>query len=444
MANSRDRYDVRLTAGDDPEPAEARPDDDVFRIAFLGDFSGRRERDPIAKRRPLIVDPDNFDSVLRRLNPEVEFQESRIPITDLDDFHPDRLWANLPAFDTFRDLRQRLGNPKTFGAAAKELMGELPPAPARPASGADLLAQMLGDEKPAPRKEKPVDDLQAFIQKAVQPYLVATEDPRAPELVARVDAAAAEVLRAILHDPKFRALEAAWRSVWLLLQRLETGPDLKIYLYDLRKEELAEEATYDLLIRRSDPFALLLGNYAFGADDCGLLTTLAGLARKAGAPWLAEADASLLGSPQWSAFRHTEAASWVGLALPRVMIRMPYGKDSEPCETFPFEEIQGSPDPRQMLYASPAVFCALLLAEARGQAREVSGLPLFVYKEDGEAAAFPLVELELTEDTAEALMDNGIMPVVGIRHTDQVRVLRFQSAAEPPAALPGRWAHLAT
>ena len=45
------------------------------------------------------------------------------------------------------------------------------------------------------------------------------------------------------------------------------------------------------------------------------------------------------------------------------------------------------------------------------------------------------VEIELTEDTAEALMDNGIMPVVGIRHADQVRVLRFQSASDPPKAL---------
>ncbi len=189
-------------------------------------------------------------------------------------------------------------------------------------------------------------------------------------------------------------------------------------------------------MRRSDPFALLLGNYAFGANDCSLMTHLAAIAAKAGAPWIAEADASLLGAPEWSAFRCTEAASWIGLALPRVMIRMPYGKNSDPCESFPFEEIDGLPDTRQMLFANPAVFCALLLAQDEdGSNREVSGLPVYVYQDDGEAQAFPLVEIELTEDTAEALMDNGIMPVVGIRHTDQVRVLRFQSASDPPKAL---------
>jgi type VI secretion system protein ImpC len=118
------------------------------------------------------------------------------------------------------------------------------------------------------------------------------------------------------------------------------------------------------------------------------------------------------------------------------MIRMPYGKNSDPCESFPFEEIEGVPDAPQMLFVNPAVLCAILLAEdPDGGAREVSDLPVYVYKEDGEAAAFPLVEIELTVDTADAVMDSGIMPVVAIRHTDKVRVLRFQTVSDPPRPL---------
>ena len=141
--------------------------------------------------------------------------------------------------------------------------------------------------------------------------------------------------------------------------------------------------------------------------------------------------------PSGVRFGLTEAARWIGLALPRVMVRMPYGKDSDPCEAFPFEEISDSPDPRQMLYASPAVFCALLVAQAYeasgwnlrpGEVRDVPDLPIYVYKEDDEAHSFPLVEIELTEDTAEALMDNGIMPIAGIR----------QRRPGPGAALPLR------
>ena len=125
-------------------------------------------------------------------------------------------------------------------------------------------------------------------------------------------------------------------------------------------------AVYDLLIRRSDPFALLLGNYAFGsrrvrAHDKALPASR----RKAGAPsgW-AKPTRRSSAPPSGVPFGCTAAAGWIGLALPRVMARMPYGKSSDPCEAFPFEEIEGPPAPRQMLYASPAVFCALLLAQA--------------------------------------------------------------------------------
>jgi hypothetical protein len=36
-------------------------------------------------------------------------------------------------------------------------------------------------------------------------------------------------------------------------------------------------------------------------------------------------------------------------------------------------------------------------------------------------------------------MDEGFMPVVAIRDSDAVRLVRFQSVAAPAAALVGRW-----
>jgi type VI secretion system protein ImpC len=431
--NPRDRFEFHLTAGDEPQPAKLA-DDEPYRIALIGDFSGRSRKEAIAQRRPLIIDPDNFESVLRRLRVELEFPDGRLPVTDLDDFHPDRIFANLPAFVNLRSVRERLEDPATFASAARELVGELPPALRPRPSGASLLEEMLGGPV-APAAPKPVDDLQSFIDHAVRPYLETAKDPRAPELIRRVDGAAGQLMRSVLQDSQFRAIEGAWRSVWFLLQRLETGTHLKLYLYDLAKEEMAAEtkAVYDLLIRRSDPFSLMVVLHSFGVDDCGLLAKLGAIARKAGAPLLGEADASLLGAPEWDAFRKLPEAGWVGLGLPRVLLRLPYGKDTDPVDAFPFEEIDGAPDPRQMLYGSPAIFCAL--AAAGGAGRDVDGLPVYTYQDDGEARAFPCVEVSLTEETAEALLDSGIMPVVGIRNSDSVRVLRLQSAADPPAAL---------
>jgi type VI secretion system protein ImpC len=128
---------------------------------------------------------------------------------------------------------------------------------------------------------------------------------------------------------------------------------------------------------------------------------------------------------------------------------MPYGKDRSTCDAIEFEEFAGKPDRSRMLWGNPAPFCAMLLGQSfeergwdmhAGAVREIGGLPVCVYKdEDGDSLAVPCAETELTEDTAEALMEHGIMPIVWTRNTDKVRVLRFQSAAHPPLALQGPW-----
>jgi len=37
------------------------------------------------------------------------------------------------------------------------------------------------------------------------------------------------------------------------------------------------------------------------------------------------------------------------------------------------------------------------------------------------------------------MMDRGIMPLASLRNQDAVHLVRFQSIAEPAAALGGRW-----
>ena len=180
-----------------------------------------------------------------------------------------------------------------------------------------------------------------------------------------------------------------------------------------------------------------------------LLEALGSIASKAGAAVLGEADLSLFDAgDKWTEFRKTVAAKWTGLAIPRILLRLPYGNSTIPCERFAFEEVGVRPDRRRMLWGNPAPFCAMLIAQAfesqgwslrLGSVRDVSDLPVYTYKEDGESLAMPCAEVELTEDAAEALADNGFIPVASIRNRDTVRVLRFQSVADPPSALPGRW-----
>jgi type VI secretion system protein ImpC len=94
-----------------------------------------------------------------------------------------------------------------------------------------------------------------------------------------------------------------------------------------------------------------------------LLAALGAIGAQVGGPFLAEADAAILGcqslvetpddrrwdrvndasAERWRALRQSQAARWLGLALPRVLLRVPYGRDSESVDQFPFEEMPASP-----------------------------------------------------------------------------------------------------
>jgi len=141
MSRPFDFGEIKLTAGGDD--SSAMPQEDTpFRIAVLGDFSGRsgqnRRGSSIANCRTLLVDRDNFDSVLAKIAPELNLPISdrgafTLRFSELDDFHPDRLFERAEIFRRLREVRLRLSDPATFAAAAAELGVSLEPrAAARP------------------------------------------------------------------------------------------------------------------------------------------------------------------------------------------------------------------------------------------------------------------------------------------------------------------------
>ena len=280
-------------------------------------------------------------------------------------------------------------------------------------------------------------------------------------------------------------LEAAWRAVFLLVRQLETGSQLKLYLIDISKDELAADLrsardlrhteTYRLLVEQSvetagaEPWSILVGNYRFGPEneDAGLLSQLAQIAGRAGAPLLAEASSRLLGcaslastpqprdweSPQqlsrgWAELRRRPEAAFVGLALPRFLLRLPYGRKTSSLESFNFEEFAEAPAHEDYLWGNPAFAVGLVLAQSfteaawemrPGTVTELQNLPLHVDRSNGESESKPCAEVLLTEDAVERLLEEGLLPLVSFKNRDHVRIGRFQSIADPPHALAGRW-----
>jgi type VI secretion system protein ImpC len=426
-------------------------------------------------------------------------------VKELDHFHPDHLFQQLKVFEELRGLRRRLSSTATFAAAAEEVRGwaaaKAPKQPAasgkkdagtvaRDISPANLLEQMLGDEpSDSPTAAPPAEatDWTALVQQIVQPYVVAGTDPQQPELVALVDEATGAHMRAILHHPQFQVIEAAWRAVYFLVRRLETDSNLKVYLLDLTKEELAADLAagdsrrastlFKLLVEQTvateggQPWAVVVGNYTFEdvAEDVLLLLRMARIARQAGAPFLAGANSILFGCESlaerpdpydwhdppatagrqaWEALRRLPEAAYLGLAVPRFLLRLPYGQGAGTAEQFRFEEFPGAAPHEQLLWGNPAFACALLLGQSfsregwdfqPGVIDELDGLPAYVFREDGDSVLKPCAEVLLIDRAVEAIAEAGIMALRSVQGSDAVRLAQFRSLARPSTPLAGRW-----
>ena len=465
----------------------------AFRLALLGDFSGRAGAGEfetgaaLAARKPIKIDVDNFNQVMARLKPKVvvalgDEGTVTVPVAELDHFHPDQLAENLEVFEQLLDLRRNLQSKSGFDRAAKEVLswaGEdaLPRAPRKSRGTAVATDRKLSDfARLTGRKaqgEAAADDL---IRRLVGPFIEPARDSRQDALVARVDEALSAAMRRVLHSPEFQTAEALWRSVDLLVRRIETGARMQIVLYDISAEELAADLAAGDALDGAALFSLLVEQPAMDEGQ-GTLSLVAGLydweltpphvdllgrmtqiCAAAGAPFLSalgpdalrekEHDWHQLIRQAWAGLRGAQVSNYLGLATPRFLLRMPYGKRTDPIDAFAFEEFTRQGGLSGMLWGNPAVLVSLLLAEtwARdskamklGSVATVDELPVYVYvDQDGDQMALPCTERLFTEKAAAQVASVGVIPVVSLRGRPEVRVVSFNAVSGKPIA--GRWA----
>ncbi|WP_295387581.1 type VI secretion system contractile sheath large subunit [uncultured Thiodictyon sp.] len=474
--------------------ARPRDETDPFRILVLGRFGGAAV--PLAQRTPIGVDIDNFEQIFARLAPRLELVLDGTPLTiefgSPDDFHPDRLFERLAPFVALRRLRTELADPAQFSRAAAALGGTpaAAPDPVGPASveGADDLERLLGRAPSTPPAAAAGGaDLTAWLHAMVSPHVVPDIGHEQRVLLAAVDEAIAEQMRRVLHDPAFQALESLWRGVERLVRELDLGETLHLSLLDVTRDELAQDlATHGADLARSvlhghlcgprttapdgQPWSLLVTDLDFGADldELQLLAVLGAMAGRAGAPLLAAARPSLLGCATverlgdpptwqpleaatldfWQALRQSPVAPWIGLAAPRILVRLPYGKDSDPIGAFAFEELAVR-EHADYLWGSPALALALLAGQAFMESgweldletgRDLGDLPSHIYRDEGAAQQQPCAEIAMGEAAGAAVLRAGVMPLLSYRNRNAARLLRWQSIADPARVLAGAWA----
>ena len=376
------------------------------RYLVLGDFGGR-------STEPLTVDRDNIDDVLSRL----EVKLAGLRLREVEDFHPDNLYGRM---DEFAGLRAGPGE-----EAAPERPRSTPRADIeeilRPSS---LLEQITGGGDP----------FQQYVRDLARAAAAPAKADDAPRI-----AALGERMGALLHHPRFQALEAAWRGLDFVTRQAD-DESAKIHVAQFSRADLVRDLAETTNLRATRTYALLharqwrgvVGLYSFGssAEDIELLGRIALIASDAHAAFVAEGSVDM--GEHWSELQKVSEADHLALALPRFLLRLPYGAKTSKIESFAFEEmpdvLKGSP-PRhaEYLWGHPALAVLAVLvrmSEDEGQDTnlDLRGLPVHNYQQDGEWTMTPCAEVWMTEQHVRALIEMGMIPLVSFRDQDRVRV----------------------
>src|SRR5215213_4488553 len=83
---------------------------------------------------------------------------------------------------------------------------------------------------------------------------------------ADIDAQLTAQLRAIMHHPAFKRLEATWRGLNYLVQRVETDETLKVKVLNTGKAEMPQSAGFAVraLLVRDERVGVFVADFAFG------------------------------------------------------------------------------------------------------------------------------------------------------------------------------------
>ena len=301
--------------------------------------------------------------------------------------------------------------------------------------------------------------------------------------IAELDRLISAQLNEIMHHDDFQKLEASWRGLNYLVQQSETGERMRIKILNVAKSDLlkdmekAPEFDQSLFFKKiyeeefgmfgGHSYGVILGDYEFGftPQDISLLEKISGVAASAHAPFIATASPKMfnwesfteLGGPRdlskiftsaeyvkWRSFRELDDARYVGLTLPHILMRLPYGTETIPVEEFNFEEDVDGTDHRKYLWGNAAFALGTRLTDAfakygwcaaiRGVEGGglVKGLPTHTFRTDeGEVALKCPTEIAITDRREKEFADMGFIPLVHCKGTDYAAFFSTQSANKP-------------
>ncbi|BBG59219.1 Uncharacterized protein conserved in bacteria [Providencia rustigianii] len=209
--------------------------------------------------------------------------------------------------------------------------------------------------------------------------------------IAELDKQISQQLDEVMHHHDFQKVESTWRGLKFLVDRTDFRQNVKIELLDIAKDDLRQDfedspeviqsglyqhtyiAEYDT--PGGEPIAAMISNYEFdrSPQDIALLRSISKVSASAHMPFIGSVGPKFFGKEtmeevaaikdignyfdraeyiKWKSFRDSDDARYIGLTMPRVLGRLPYGPDTVPVRSFNYvEEVKG-PDHEKYLWTN--------------------------------------------------------------------------------------------
>jgi type VI secretion system protein ImpC len=352
--------------------------------------------------------------------------------------------------------------------------------------GGSLLDEILSETKLSP-KDDGYDvarrGVEAFIAELLTPQHAQEKVEKAfvDSMIAEIDKKLSKQVDEIMHHADFQKLESAWRGLKFVIDRADFRENIKVELLNCSKDDLqadfedAPEITKCGLYRigytaeygqfGGKPYGAIFANYEFGPgpQDMGLLQSCAAVAAMSHAPFFAAAGPQFLGGndylslpnlkdlksifegPQyakWQAFRESEDARYVGLVMPRFLLRLPYGNSTVPAKSFQYEEDVVGQHPKY-LWGNAIHTLATRVADSFAKYRwcpniigpqaggSVDDLPLHQYEAMGEVQTKVPTEVMISERREFELSEEGFIALTYRKDSDNAAFFSANSAQKP-------------
>jgi type VI secretion system protein ImpC len=349
---------------------------------------------------------------------------------------------------------------------------------------ASLLDQIIDEGKMAlqdNQRDMAKDLITEFVGQIMEGVMTVSKDTETMinARISQIDKLLSDQLNEIMHHPDFQKLEASWRGMHYLVHQSETGEHLKIRVLNASKKDLLKDLEKAAEFDQSQLFKKIyesefgtFGGSAYGAligdyeisnhpQDLAFLEKMSQVAAAAHAPFVSAASPQLFGFDsftqlseprdlakifqrtefaKWRSFRESEDSRYVALAMPHILMRLPYGMANVPVEAFNFEERVDGTDHGKYLWGNAAYALGARLTDAfakyhwcaaiRGVEGGglVQGLPVHTFKTDeGDVALKCPTEIAITDRREKELADLGLVPLVHCKNTDYAAFFSTQT-----------------